>query len=167
METSQRRRVVFATALTVVALPSIWLIGRDDPSVAPNLAAAGVPTPQPDTMTTEGAAEIEMPVFLENTLVVPPPLLDDAAAPETTSTRTLQGDASHLPVADSVSICTAPRVPGGATVTVTNLDNGLTITCTNQLGTTIPYGIEIALDADLFVQFADLADAPVPVRISW
>ncbi|MEN9504797.1 MAG: hypothetical protein RI958_723, partial [Actinomycetota bacterium] len=28
---------MFATALTVVALPSIWLIGRDDPSVAPNL----------------------------------------------------------------------------------------------------------------------------------
>lgn len=167
METSQRRRVALATALTVVALPSIWLIGRDDPSVAPNLAAAGVPTPQPEEAGSDDTLARELPVFLENTLVVPPPVLDDAATPMPTSTRTIQGDASHLQVADSATICTAPRVPGGAMLTVTNLDNGLTVNCTNQLGITIPFGIEIALDADLFVQFADLADAPVPVRITW
>jgi hypothetical protein len=167
MQTSLRSRVVLATALTVVALPSIWLLGRDDPSVAPNLAAAGVPTPRPDDISTDGTIAPEMPVFLENTLVVPPPVIDNAATPAPQSTNTIQGNASYVQVVDTTTLCTAPQAPGGATVTITNLDNGMTVTCTNTLGVTIPTGLAIALDADLFVQIADLVDAPVPVRISW
>lgn len=167
METSQRRRVAFATALTIVALPSIWLLGRDDPSMAPNLAAAGVPTPKADDATGDETLTPEVPVFLENTLVVPPPFIDDAATPPPTTRATRLGDASHLQYPGSEPTCTAPTVPGGATITVINVDNGLSVVCKNQLGTNIPYGILIALDAELFVQIADLVDSPVPVRISW
>ena len=55
----------------------------------------------------------------------------------------------------------------GATVKVSNVDNGLSITCTNTLGMAVPAGTGIVIDTALFVQIGDLADAPIPVRMSW
>ena len=47
------------------------------------------------------------------------------------------------------------------------LDNGQTTTCINTLGTPLPAGVDIVLHTDMFTLIGDLADAPVPVRISW
>jgi hypothetical protein len=52
-------------------------------------------------------------------------------------------------------------------LTVTNTDNGQTTTCTNSISTPLPAGVDIVLHTDLFTVISDLADAPVPVRISW
>jgi len=52
-------------------------------------------------------------------------------------------------------------------LTVTNTDNGQTTTCVNSLSTPLPAGVDIVLHTDDFVLISDLADAPVPVHISW
>jgi hypothetical protein len=49
----------------------------------------------------------------------------------------------------------------------TNTDNGQTTTCLNSVSTPLPAGVDIVLHTDIFTQISDLADAPVPVRISW
>ena len=51
--------------------------------------------------------------------------------------------------------------------TVENIDNGQTTTCTNTLGMAIPAAADIVLHTDVFGEIGDLADAPVPVRVSW
>ena len=55
----------------------------------------------------------------------------------------------------------------GATITVVNIDNGLSTTCTNTLGFPVSPEITISLDTDVYITIADLVDAPIPVRISW
>jgi hypothetical protein len=50
---------------------------------------------------------------------------------------------------------------------VVNIDNGQSITCANTLGMAVPGGADIVLDTDVFTRIGNLADAPVPVRVSW
>jgi hypothetical protein len=57
--------------------------------------------------------------------------------------------------------------PWGKTLTVTNTDNGQTTTCLNSISTPLPAGVDIVLHTDVFALISDLADAPVPVQISW
>lgn len=55
----------------------------------------------------------------------------------------------------------------GTRVTVTNLDNGHTATCTVVERTGTDKAQVIVLDADIFAQLSDLVRAPIPVRITW
>lgn len=57
--------------------------------------------------------------------------------------------------------------PDGALLTVTNVDNGQSTTCTNTQGITIPPGVGMVLGTDVFAKIGDLADAPLPVRVRW
>jgi len=55
----------------------------------------------------------------------------------------------------------------GTRVTVTNLDNGHTATCTVVERTGTDKTQVIVLDANVFAQLSDLVHAPIPVRITW
>jgi len=63
--------------------------------------------------------------------------------------------------------CTTLLAPDGALLTVENIDNGQITTCTNTLGMTMPTGADIVLHTDVFGEIGDLADAPLPVHVSW
>jgi hypothetical protein len=63
--------------------------------------------------------------------------------------------------------CTAPKAPSGALITVTNVDNGLSATCTNTLGVSVAAEVDIVIDTLVFTTIADLTDAPIFVRLSW
>ena len=169
MEVHERRRIVLATAFTLVALPAIWLFDRDDPApgTAPNVAAVGVPEPLVAAGTEVPDTEPPMPVFLDNTVVLPAPAVIDVASPSTAPGNNVEGTATYQQFIDVMGTCTAPAAPSGATVSVTNVDNGLTLTCVNTLGVSIPYGVAVAIDTDLFTSIADLTDSPAPVRVSW
>jgi hypothetical protein len=52
-------------------------------------------------------------------------------------------------------------------LTVTNTNNGQTTTCLNSTSTALPAGVDIVIHTDVFTTISGLADAPVPVRISW
>jgi len=172
MDVHERRRVVLATAFTLVALPAIWLFDRDDPTASPGLAAAGVPTPGVSIMAADDEPDLddepEMPIFLDNTVVVVAPAVIDVALPEAPGDDELEGTASYKrfdPLNDRK--CAAPGVPSNTLITVTNINNGLSITCRTTNGVSVPYGITVAIDTDLFIEIADLASSPIPVRLSW
>jgi len=63
--------------------------------------------------------------------------------------------------------CAAWFLALGTHVTVTNLDNGHTATCTIVDRTGTAKSDVIVLDADIFAQLSDFVHAPIPVRISW
>jgi hypothetical protein len=90
-----------------------------------------------------------------------------ASVPQTTQT----GTASYKRWAKGSTWATNPCATWflkvGTSVTVTNLDNGHTVTCTVVERTGTDKSQAIVLDTDLFAQLADLVHAPIPVRISW
>ena len=183
MGVHERRRLVLATALTVVALPAIWLMDRDDPNgtAAPAAAAIGLPEPgagtgDPDAADAADAAgspdtsfEPQMPLFLDNTVLVQQPAVIDIAVPDTAPATERIVKLTYKDYSDfeGERLCTLPGAPSGAEVTVTNIDNGQQVTCINNLGMSIPVGAGMAIDLNLYVRIADLVDAPVPVRASW
>jgi hypothetical protein len=171
MHVHDRRRLVVATAFTLVALPSIWLFDRDDPDSrgSSGLAAAGVETPGANASETTATTEPEVPIFLDNTIVVVAPAVIDVALPDAPGDREALGRATYRTYLDSTIFrpCTSYLVPSGATITVTNIDNGLSTTCTNTLSVAKPADADIVMNTDVYVAIADLVDAPVPVRLSW
>lgn len=169
MDVHERRRVVLATAFTLVALPAIWLFDRDDPAATSGVAAVGLPTPAVSEASPTIETEPEMPVFLDNTVVVVAPAVIDVALPEAPGENEIEGTAAYktFPVDTGDRKCAAPTAPSGVLLTITNVDNGLSLTCRNTQGVSMPYGITVGIDTDLFIQIADLVDSPVPIRLSW
>lgn len=169
MDVHERRRVVLATAVTVLALPAIWLLDRDDPASSPGVAAAGLPAPANTESAVTLDTEPEPPIFLDNTVVVVPPAVIDVAIPMTPEGTVVEGVATYkrFPVETGERKCAAPAVPSGVELTITNIDNGLSITCRNTNGVSMPYGVLVGIDTDLFIEIADLGDSPIPVRLSY
>lgn len=172
MNRHDRRRATLAAILTVVALPAIWLFNRDEAgtSGAPKIGTVGIEGPAAngasDAPTTSYAPE--PPVFLDGNGAVVQPGVVDIAIPPAPTDRQATGKASFLRYANGVTRpCTTLLAPEATLLTIVNVDNGQSTTCTNVLGVTLPAGVDIVLDTELFVGISDLADAPIPVRISW
>jgi hypothetical protein len=159
-----RRRILLATALTFVALPALWWANKSDTS-GPNVATAGlaVGAAAAPTTTDNAANDDAAPVFLDGPsaqvgaglteIAVPQP----PAIPRITTTATFRSD---LPD----STCRVVGVGGGVELTVVNLDNNRSITCTATLA---PIGStsQLVMSSAQFAQIADLTDAPIPVEI--
>ncbi|MGH9133515.1 MAG: hypothetical protein ACRDZZ_06235, partial [Ilumatobacteraceae bacterium] len=88
------------------------------------------------------------------------------AIPDERSDRSATGTASYRSNLLNDDICQVKDAPFGARVTVTNLDNSRSVRCTASVS---PAGIRtsVVMHTDAFSTIADLADAPVPVEISW
>lgn len=167
MGVHERRRLVLATALTIVAIPAVFIIERGnngtDGSVDAGGGAAAAAAPSENSLVPQ------LPVYLENTIELPLPAVIDVAVPpsapanETTARLTFK-DYTTLGLDKP---CSTVEAPSGAVVTVTNIDNGQSVTCINTLGMSVPVGADMAIDINLYVMLADLVEAPVPVRISW
>jgi hypothetical protein len=178
-EHADRRRMVTASVLTVIALPSLWLMTRDDDSRVPHVATAGVvvaadgsgavadadPVP-PRAMGTAGGAFLEPPGEI---------IATDTPDPDTRVVIAVQappaGDsvftrASYRSTITDSGACLVAAAPYATKVTVTNLDNGRSTTC---LATISPVGSrhDVVLHTSRFVQIADLTDSPVPVELNW
>jgi len=181
---ADRRRVALVSVLTLLALPSLWLMSRDEPTAPATVAPGGVAVGETADATTDASSD------------------DPAAASDPTSVEALDGTRSSAPEpalgtaggafldapeivpderpADDEPIAVAvPAPPPGSVAhgrasyrstfardNATNVDNGRRITCVasvNPAGSTD----EVVLHTSQFTQIADLADAPVPVELSW
>jgi hypothetical protein len=164
MRAHDRRRLVLAAALTVAAVPAMWMFDgddADDAATATTVDAASV-VPQ--------AEEPPVPVFLDNTTPIVPPAVIDIAVPEGPTAREARGHATFKRYSAEITVerpCTTRLAPPGALLTVTNIDNGLSATCNNTRSVSIPPGADIAIHTNVYVTIAALVDAPVPVRITW
>lgn len=169
MDMYQRRRVAIAAVFTLAALPAVWLLDRSDSDAGAAPDAAGTAVTVSTVAFTVPTTVDEPPAFLSNTVVIVPPAVIDVARPEPLATNELEGKASFKRWTQTTVTrpCTVPTAPSGAAITITNIDNGLTATCTNTLGTSVPAGIDALIDTPVFTSIADLVDAPIFVRVSW
>jgi hypothetical protein len=175
LDVTDRRRLAVAAALTIVALPAIWLFARSEPSsgtAAPSVAgAAGVVAPQNGSATTPNSSDDPFgsggPIFVNGPSTPPKAAVVPIVVPETIGQH-IDGRATYKHNDDLTSnICVAPKAPFGAKLLVTNLDNGRTVTCINRSPRPLATGLEIQLTTVQFQTIAQLVDAPVPVRIQW
>ena len=169
MNSYDRRRLVLASIFTVAALPALWIINRNDAgSAAPALGAAGVPAAGANQAPSTSAYTPDAPIFLNGPASGADPAVVDIIIPPGPSATEAKGKASFRRYPDpSTRPCTTALAPWNRTLTVTNTDNGQTTTCLNSVSTPLPEGVDIVLHTDIFTLISDLADAPVPVRISW
>lgn len=165
-----RRRVVVASIFTLVALPALWMFNRESAasSGSPNVGAAGV-----DIKSAANSAPSttvyapEPPLFVGGDEVPVPPAAIVVAVPPPTHANELTAKASYHRYSAGSRQCTTLLAPDGALLTIENIDNGQTTTCTNTLGMALPTGADIVLNTEVFSEIGDLADSPLPVHVSW
>jgi hypothetical protein len=158
--------------ITLVALPTIWLVNRDEggDSSRPNVAAVGIDpgeadqasadTEQFDPMGTAGAA------YLDPLTSAQPPVSVAVAVGTAPDELVATALATYRRSADEVGteICLFNGTNGGLDVTVVNVANGRSIRCT----TSPRYGgaaDELIMHQSRFEQIADLTAAPIHVEI--
>ena len=178
-----------ASALTLVALPLVFnenrkqdrdlavavvapdagLAAQLDPTSSEPASAARAASVSPvavvSTVTVAGTAPSAMPVTA--TVVSAAPA---AGAPATPAGAAPEGDATWdrwAPAAVGTNApCATPLAAVGVQLTVTNLDNGRSVTCLVIAQVALPSGVVVKLDAALFQTLADLGESPIPVRLS-
>jgi V8-like Glu-specific endopeptidase len=146
---------LLASALTIVALPAVWLVNRSD-----DAAASSTPATSLDPMGTV------QPVYLHGTAA---PV--DAVGSVTPAVGTADGQVVATGTAifrrtvTNDHICQYSGVKGGSRIVVVNLDNDRSMTCT-----TIPRPQgqpprELVMSANAFAGIADPSSAPIDIQI--
>ncbi len=156
----ERRRATVLAVVTVVVLGLVWgNRGGDSATTAEAIATTttsvlvdeSIPDPVilggPTPLAPSGSAAIAYPAVNPN---------------EETGLATF----SNLGYTQT-PVCYSTVVPAGASVTVTNVNNGRTVKCTSVYSLLVPAGMDIMLHSSLFTKIANLIDAPIPVKISW
>jgi hypothetical protein len=185
--------MVMATAVTVIALPSLWLMSRSGESGAPNVATAGVgldagrddadaassgasALPAPTNASSLGATEppttaVDVMGGGDGTYLAPPATSSTGgtvqiAVPTGPDETWFVGSATYRSTIASVDLCLVRDAPFGSVVTVTNRNNARSVRCRASVS---PIGEvdDIVLHSDAFAELADPTDAPIPVEIDW
>ena len=161
LSTFERRRIVIAALLTVLVLPFI-LLNRTDDKVADSAEVATTTTQL--EQADDGSLE---PIILGG----PSPIVQDGSAQIAYPASSLTGvqaiaSFSNFDNAPEI-VCYMPQAPLGIKISVQNLNNGRTATCTNVFRTTMPSGASMLLHTKVFESLANLVDAPIPVTVSW
>ena len=137
------------------------LVSRPDPVVG----TGGGTEPTGTSVDPFGA---EGPIFVDGPTTPPKPGVIQIVVPAEVGDGHLDGGATYKrTIGDKPDSCSAPNVPYGAKLTVTNRDNGHFVSCVNRAPQPLAAGIEIALTFTQFSEIGQIVDAPIPVRISW
>ena len=183
LDNTDRRRFLLAALVSLLALPAVWWVNRDDPSSGPNTASVGVevggtldgePVDQPDDVVTIESTSGESNLPSEPTVIDQTPIFLDGPASavggvsqiavpnadllETIITRATYGNIS------GTGRCLARNITTGQEITVINLDNNRTIVCRVTLAPETQ-AADLILQTSQFETLADLTDAPIPVQI--
>lgn len=162
---AERRRLVVVIALTVILLPLMFVGGGNnsessgDPETSSTVAVPGV------VSDTEPANPAFLPV--EGNSAIPEIITVNVPAPP--AGTMIKGNSTFIrwPQTMGLRPCATPHALIGAVVTVKNLNNGRTISCDNVSIQPLTPGNVIVIHTELFVELADLVDAPLPVEISF
>ena len=156
----ERRRIVVLTALTLIIMFTVRGFNSSESAATTTVVIATTVPPIDET-------EIPAPVILGG----PAPLAPTGSAAiayPAAQTDVITGTAAYSNLGyTETAVCYSIEAPIGRVVTVTNINNGRSITCTNVFSLLVPNGVTIILHTSVFIKLADLIDSPIPVKISW
>ena len=181
LDDTDRRRFYLVALLSLIALPALWFVNRDDPAPGPSAATAGV-----DVGNRAADADADAPVTLQSTVGqsnLPtvdtigdqdPIFLDgptsqgggfnEIAVPAADRFDSIFAQATFQGNVPGTQTCLAKDIQSGQIVTVINLDNLRATTC-RILIAPVAQRADIVLHTDNFVELADLTDAPISVQV--
>lgn len=189
MHDTDRRRLLLAAVVTLIAVPAFFLYQRSNATdatsdaqiIATQPADANVINPQPVAINDEQPVETDVPT--SNRSQLPPPEAPDddpifmdgpiANAEDTTADVAIAAQpaipplrlaATYLSTVPGTRSCLTRGIESGRTVTVVNLDNGRSVTCVTLLAARTQRD-DIVLHTSAFEQLADLTEAPIPVEV--
>jgi hypothetical protein len=178
---SDRRRLLFAGVSSLAALP--LLLGGGGPAASPASVAAIGPVGAAGAAIDAGSADASSGHTLVNSidvdgesgpgfLIGPPPATKpnvvEIAVPGRTSANAKLTHASYRgQLTGAHRPCAIASIQIGMTIEVVNLHNGHITTCTVVGSPAAGDRAPLVLDDDGFLELADLADQPIPVRVSW
>lgn len=156
-----RRRILMASVLTLVAMPALWYANQ---SGAPNVATAGIVVVDKSATAPTAEAVDVAPVFLDGPSGHVGAGLSEIAVPAPPAIASITTTATFRSALGSPSACMIPGIGSGQQVTVVNLDNNRSVTCTAILAPSSAAD-HLVMASELFAELADLTDAPIPVEI--
>ncbi len=175
IEGADRKRLLVATAATLLALPLLVRENRAQQGERPDAVAAVAPGidlagplrgGSPGTSDTPQVAVTTAPAAPVVVTTAAPIVI---ATPMSIAGNTLTGLASYkrLSPTPGPRVCATAAAPRGRTIHVLDLDNGHEVTCTNVSTKQSVNGSTVLLDTATFKDLADLAEAPIPITVSW
>ncbi len=170
MNDLDRRRIRVAALITVSVLALFWVFsGSSSNDSSSATTCAGCPDSAGNSAPSTTEYRPHPPLFLggENNDATPPDPVSIATAPEPKANEFLT-TTQFIRYSDvTVRRCSTMLAPEGALLTVFNVDNGQSTTCTNTQGIDVPVGVGMVIHTDVFAEIGDLVDAPLSVRVSW
>ena len=170
LNNTERRRILLATTLTVLALPALWWANQSEGASAPNVATVGVevgvsatPADEPLVPLADSLGE-SAPVYLDGPSAEAGFGVAEIAVPARPRHESFTASATYSSSVWSTSACLVTGVAHGSEITVVNLDNNRSTTCVTVLAPT-GSGAKVVLNTSAFSGLADLTDAPIPVEI--
>jgi hypothetical protein len=160
MNSNERRRLMIAAAVTVVAIPVLMISGGSDSSSDESST--------PTTVVVENSEPAD-PAFLPVEDSTPAPEIITVNVPAPPSGTVIKGIASFIRWPETLGLrpCATPNALIGSIITVTNLNNGRSIECNNVSIQQLPGDAVIIIHTEVFLDLADLVDAPIPVQIAF
>ncbi len=177
---AQRRRVALAVAITVILVPAAFLLNREAarrrPIPAGRSSARYGPGRRPRSTKRRRTAPVDdrpdghdAHRVRRGHRATPGRRPGDDRDPARRPVDPWRGPASAgaSPTRRRARSAISSTIPfDWATVTVTNLDNSLSVRCIANIGGVAPDD-DVLLSAEAFLQIGDLTDAPLSVEITW
>lgn len=176
---AQRRRLAVAIAVTVIAVLVSLASGGDSgsdssrESLSSNTpgvpGALGTLGPDGGDGSDAGSSTPADPAFLPGDNGVSAPDIVTVNVPAPPTGTVISGRASFIrwPQTLGLAPCATPHALIGAKITVTNLNNMRSVECDNVSIESLGGGNTIIIHTDVFLEIADLVDAPIPVEIQF
>ncbi len=167
-EDSDRRRTLLLAIVTLVAIPAVWFFTKSDEadnSASPSDAAVVVDDPSGSSNRPPLEAPDDEPIFMDGPASDLNPGVADIAVPRRPEIAPLELSGSYRSTVAGVRSCLVRDLRSGLSVTITNLDNGRSITCVTAIGP-VNQVADVVMHTDTFSQLADLTDAPIPVELA-
>lgn len=167
----QRRRIALAIVVTVLAVIVSVASGSGE-SPDPESASTGSVTPALGVVSPgdePGTSSPADPAFLPSADADQAPDIITVNVPAPPTGTVITGRASFIrwPQTLGLAPCATPHALIGAKITVTNLNNARSIVCDNVSIESLSGGNTIIIHSDVFLEIADLVDAPIPVEIEF
>jgi hypothetical protein len=171
---NDRRRLVLASALTIVALPAIWLAHQDSAGTAstPNVAAVGLPAEDAaaadagsvDTEPIDPMGSVDAGYLAGSSL---PPRAEhvEIAVGHSEDALVDTAKAIYRRAVGRVDTCLYSGVEAGAHIRVVNVDNGRSVDCWTALRPPDAPPDELVMHPDAFSRIADLTSAPIDIEV--
>jgi hypothetical protein len=170
-----RWRLTFACAVTLVALPAMWLLNQrdEDDDAVPADESVATTAPAGDRRT-EGTVPVSLDplsldesIYLEGDGTEEPEVLVSAAVPQASDGEVFSARATFSSNFTGAGLCVGGPGEIGTAITVTNVNNNRSTDCELVAGNDIidPDPDTVVLDRATYLEIANASDAPVPVEI--